>query len=93
MKKIDYSQPKILIRQTGDRIVSAVDRNGFLVLNNIHVGTARSSDIDLERLSEYLNSSEMCFYYRAITLEEDRPMAQIDLETLRELPMKEFFLK
>ena len=93
LKKIDYSQPKILIRQTGDRIVSAVDRNGFLVLNNIHVGTAKRSDIDLERLSEYLNSSEMCFYYRAITLEEDRPMAQIDLETLRELPMKEFFLK
>ena len=91
LKNIDYSQPKILIRQTGDRIISAVDRNGLLVLNNIHVGTAKRSNLDLERLSQYLNSSEMCFYYQAITLEANRPMAQIDLETLRELPMKETF--
>ena len=91
LKKIDYSQPKILIRQTGDRIVSAVDNNGFLVLNNIHVGTAKRANLDLERLAQYLNSDEMRFYYQAVTLEADRPMAQIDLETLRELPMKEFF--
>ena len=93
LKKIDYSQPKILIRQTGDRIISAVDRRGLLVLNNIHAGIARKPDLDLERLSSYLNSSEMCFYYQAITLEANRPLAQIDLETLRELPLYDFFTK
>ena len=91
LKNIDYSQPKILIRQTGDRITSAVDRSGLLVLNNIHVGIARNNNLDLEQLNEYLNSDEMCAYYQAITLEAARPMVQTDLETLRELPMKEFF--
>ena len=92
LKNIDYSKDKILIRQTGDRIVCAVDRRGLLVLNNIHVGIARNPAIDLERLSKYLNSSEMLEYYQAVTLEANRPMAQIDLETLKELPMKELFL-
>ncbi len=93
LKNIDYSQPKILIRQTGDRIISAVDRSGLLVLNNIHVGIAKNPDLDLERLSTYLNSREVCTYYQAVTLEADRPMAQIDLETLRELPLYDHFKK
>ena len=87
LKNVDYSKDKILIRQTGDRIVSAVDRSGLLVLNNIHVGIARQVGIDLEQLSKYLNSREVCLYYQAVTLEANRPMAQIDLETLRELPV------
>ena len=89
--KIDYALPKILIRQTGDRIIAAVDRNKFLVLNNLHVAVSKVPDLDLDRLTAYLNSEEMLFYYQAITLEKNRPLAQIDLETLRELPMKEFF--
>ena len=91
LKKIDYSQPKLLIRQTGDRIISAVDRHGLLVLNNIHVGTAKNPFLDLESLSNYLNSEEIRFYYQATTMEAHRPMAQIDLETLRDLPVKERF--
>jgi len=91
--KIDYSLNKILIRQTGDRIIAAVDYNKLLVMNNLHVGISKVENLDLERLTEYLNSSEMLFYYQAITLEKDRPLAQTDLETLRELPMKEFFRK
>jgi hypothetical protein len=93
LKNIDYSLPKILIRQTGDRIISAVDRNGLLVLNNIHVGIAGNPNLDLKKLSDYLNSNEMRAYYQAVTLEADRPMAQIDLETLRELPIKEYFIR
>jgi hypothetical protein len=89
--KVDYQQKKLLIRQTGDRIVSAVDRNGLLVLNNIHVGIAKHNNVNLESLSEYLNSNEMCLYYQAVTLEANRPMAQTDLETLRELPLNSMF--
>ena len=63
------------------------------MLNNLHVGTARKSDLDLEKLSDYLNSEEMLFYYQAITMESGRAMAQTDLETLRELPMPEYFQK
>lgn len=89
--KIDYSKEKILIRQTADRIIAAVDKQGLAVTNNIHAGTAVNADIDLDKLCSYLNSPEINFYYQAITLEAHRAMAQTDLETLRELPMPEFF--
>lgn len=89
--KVDYQQKKLLIRQTGDRITAAVDTQGLAVLNNLHVGAARDKNLDLEKLSAYLNSEEMLFYYQAITMESGRAMAQTDLETLRELPMPEFF--
>ena len=89
--KVDYSQKKLLIRQTGDRIISAVDDRGLLVLNNLHIATAKNPSLDLERLSAYLNSSTMLKYYQSVTLEAHRAMAQIDLETLRELPMPEDF--
>ena len=91
--KVDYQQKKVLIRQTGDRITAAVDTQGLAVLNNLHVGAARDKNLDLEKLSAYLNSEEMLFYYQAITMESGRAMAQTDLETLRELPMPEHFKK
>lgn len=93
LKKSIYNTGKILIRQTGDRIIAAVDRSGLLVLNNLHVAVAKTENLDLERLTEYLNSDEMLLYYQAVTMESNRPMAQIDLETLRELPLPEKFEK
>ena len=91
ISKVDYFQDKLLIRQTGDRIIAAVDKDNLLVLNNLHIAVAKKKFLDLDRLASYLNGDEMLFYYQAVTLEADRPMAQIDLETLRELPMKDFF--
>ena len=90
-KNIDYNSDKILIRQTGDRVIAAVDRNKLAVLNNLHVGISKKHNLDLDRLTAYLNSDELNFYYQAVTMESDRPLAQTDLETLRELPMPEDF--
>jgi hypothetical protein len=91
LKNIDYDSDKILIRQTGDRVIAAVDRNKLAVLNNLHVGISKKHNLDLDRLTAYLNSDELNFYYQAVTMESDRPLAQTDLETLRELPMPEDF--
>ena len=89
--KVDYDSEKILIRQTGDRIIAAVDRQKLAVLNNLHVGISKKPQLDLDKLVQYLNSDELNFYYQAVTMEFARPMAQVDLETLRELPLAEDF--
>ena len=89
--KVDYDSEKILIRQTGDRIIAAVDRQKLAVLNNLHVGISKKTQLDLDKLVQYLNSDELNFYYQAVTMEFARPMAQVDLETLRELPLSEDF--
>lgn len=89
--KVDHREKKLLIRQTGDRIISGVDENGLWVFNNLHVGVSKSYPVDLEALSDYLNSEAMLLYYQAVTLESGRAMAQLDLEILRELPLKSDF--
>ena len=38
-------------------------------------------------------SEEMRIYYQSVTLEANRPMDQLDLETLRELPLKDKFFR
>lgn len=93
LSKVNYSAEKIFIRQTGDRIIAGLDRSGLLALNNLHIGIAVNDSLDLKKLVDYLNSDEVVRYYQATTLEKNRPMAQIDLETLRQLPVKEYFKK
>ena len=93
LSKVDYSAGKIFIRQTGDRIIAGIDRSGLAALNNLHIGTAKNAGLDLEKLVKYLNSNEVLRYYQSITLEKDRPMAQVDLETLRMLPVQNDLFK
>lgn len=86
---VDYKSPKLFMRQTGDSLVCAYDDKGLLALNNVHIGNAIGSSHNTKYLLGLLNSKALNTYYRAISLEEGRPMAQIDIETLEGLPVKE----
>jgi hypothetical protein len=81
-----YEGPKLFVRQTGDSLVAAVDVNKYFCLNNMHV-----LRID-EGYSEYqvgaiLNSNLLEFYYKSISLEKGRTMAQTDIDDLENLPV------
>lgn len=79
--------PKILLRQTGDSLIAAVDRSGLYHLNNIHSLTRVQGGVSLEYLACILNSRLMNYYYHTVTLEKGRAMAQIDIETVEKLPL------
>jgi methylase of polypeptide subunit release factors len=82
-----YAGPKVLLRQTGDRMVAARDLRGFLCLNNVHILTVRDdADVDLRFVCGLLLSETMQRYYQVIALEAGRPLAQVDLVTVRSLP-------
>lgn len=82
-----YAGPKVLLRQTGDRLVAARDEKGFFCLNNVHILTARDDPrIDMRFLCGFLMSDTIQRYYQAIALEAGRPLAQVDLATVRTLP-------
>jgi len=85
---IKYDIPKLMIRQTGDRLICAHDDSGLLCLNNVHVGNARNSKVDLLFICGVLNSKLMTFFYQATTLEVGRVMPQIDIEVLNDIPIK-----
>ncbi|HEY9784264.1 MAG TPA: N-6 DNA methylase [Candidatus Obscuribacterales bacterium] len=80
--------PKIMVRQTGDRLIAAVDDNGFYHLNNIHsfslVPTAFGDDVKsrLFLFAGLMNSLLWEHIYRLKTREGGRALAQVDIETV-----------
>lgn len=87
-ESVDYFSPKLLMRQTGDSIICAYDDRGLLALNNVHIGNRISESYDLKYVTAILNSSLIDWYYRKISLESGRTMAQTDIETVGGLPIK-----
>ena len=81
------NNPKILIPQTGDKITAAIDRNCYYHLNNIHSFAPHKKGLELQYVCAILNSNLINWYYKKISLEEDRAMAQIDIETAEKLPI------
>lgn len=80
--------PKILLRQTGDSLIGAIDTDGYYHLNNIHSFAPKGGvDLELEYILGILNSKLMNFYYQITTLEVGRAMAQTDIETIESLPV------
>ncbi len=81
------AKPKIFLRQTGDRLIAAVDKNGYYHLNNIHSLESGKGEIELDYLVAILNSRLMNFYYQTVSLEKGRSLAQVDIEMVEKLPL------
>lgn len=86
-KEANYSQPKLFLRQTGDKLIGTYDDKELLCLNNLHVVNLINKQYDLQYVLAILNSKLMNYYYQLITLEKGRTMAQTDIETLEQLPI------
>ena len=82
-------RPKILIRQTGDSLIAALDvSDHYYHLNNIHSAAPRHADVPLRYICALLNSRLMNRYYQLVTLEEGRALAQTRIDVLMELPIR-----
>lgn len=84
---VDYNSPKLFVRQTGDEIKCALDKDGYVCLNNVHVGNLLPTDLEPEVLVAILNSDVIKKYYWLVSLEKDRVMAQIDIDVLESIPI------
>jgi type I restriction-modification system DNA methylase subunit len=85
---VDYTSPKLFLRQTGDTLICAYDESGLLCINNVHVGNRKNAKTNIKFICGLLNSKLMNFFYQAISLEAGRVMPQTDIETLDDLPIK-----
>ncbi len=83
------NNPKILLRQTSDKITGSIDYNNYYHLNNVHsfAPNKNSCGYDLKFIIAILNSKLIEFYYQNISLEKGRAMAQIDIETVENFPL------
>lgn len=82
---------KILVRQTGYNLTACLDKEGYYHLNNIHsfVLTKANDRVTLDYLLLLFNSRLLSFYYHIVSMEFGRAMAQTDIETLEQLPIRE----
>jgi hypothetical protein len=84
-----FIEPKILTRQTGDRIIAAWDDQGFYADNTLHSTQMRPEcALSPWYVLALLNSRLLSNIYQILTGERGRALAQVKLVFLRRLPIR-----
>ncbi len=82
-----FERPKILTRQTADKIIAAYDEEDFYYANTLHGTAVNNRAYHPHYVLGVLNSRITTWYYRSNTDEEGKVFAQIKIELLRRLPI------
>jgi type I restriction-modification system DNA methylase subunit len=84
-----FKKPKIMIRQTGDKVIATPDVEvGYYCIDSVNVAQLKGSAIN--RINFYvglLNSALLNFFYREISQEGGRVLAQVKPQRIRVLPI------
>ena len=78
--------PKILIRQTGDCIVCAIDDLGRLNMDTTHA--LFDFEIDIYYLIGLLNSKAIDYWHKTYTSEKGRAFAEVKIVNIKNIPIK-----
>ena len=73
-----FIKPKILFRQTGDSIITSVDRTtGYYCINSVQIGLIKPEYYSqLDYFTGLLNSKLINFYYQEISQEQGRVLSR-----------------
>jgi hypothetical protein len=84
-----FGKPKILVRQTADRIVAAIDEEtGYYCIDSVNVAVLRPEMVKRRRFFlGLLNSTLLNFFYREISQEGGRVLAQVKPQRIKRLPI------
>jgi len=87
--KMEYfTQPKLVVRRTGDFILSALDEDGFFFSNNVFVCIPKKdTNVSLRYILGILNSSISTWYYRTVQPRAGKLFAELKLNVLNEIPI------
>jgi adenine-specific DNA-methyltransferase len=82
------AQEKIVIRQTGDSLVATLDREQFIVRDNLYTIVPRKNKLDLRYVLSLLNSRLLNWFYQTIiNPEKGEALAQVKRGHLAQLPI------
>jgi type I restriction-modification system DNA methylase subunit len=84
-----FAKPKLMFRQTADRIVATIDdKVGYFCINSVNVAQVKPEFMsDMRFLLGVTNSSLLNFFYRQISQEAGRVLAEVKPQRLRSLPI------
>jgi hypothetical protein len=83
-----FSNPKIVIRQTGDRIIACFDKEGYITRHSTHCILLTSLEVSLLYINGLLNSKLMDFYYQNLVNEQGKAFAEVKAIYVKALPIK-----
>ncbi|HAN74767.1 MAG TPA: type II restriction endonuclease, partial [Planktothrix sp. UBA8402] len=83
--QIKMENPKILIRQTSDKIRGYYDEDKFYCQNSLFIITSES--LDLKYLLAMLNSKLINFYYETKNPQKGKVFAEIKPSVIKEIPI------
>ncbi|MDZ4734401.1 MAG: TaqI-like C-terminal specificity domain-containing protein [Nitrospirota bacterium] len=81
------AKKKIVIRQTGDSLVAALDESQFICMNNMHTINSGDGNFDLLYLLGLINSSLLNWYFQCMNPEKGEALAEIKKEHVEKLPI------
>ena len=82
------AEAKIVIRQTGDSLMATIDREQFIVRDNMYTIVSKNSSIGLYYLLGLLNSKLLNWFYQTIiNPEKGEALAQVKRGHLARLPI------
>jgi hypothetical protein len=87
-KAVYDTAPKILLRQTADSLIAAIDYRGIWFGRSIISILLNSEEYKLEYLLGLLNSKFLNFLYHELVHEKGRVFAQVKLSKLYQLPIR-----
>ena len=83
-----FERPKILSRQTADRIVAACDPSGrYYYANTLHGTAPNPGTVSLHFLAVVMNSAVVDRWYRIVASESGKPFPQVKIAILKRLPV------
>jgi hypothetical protein len=83
---------KLIIRQTGDRLIAAYDNSQYYALDNTRLLVSQLENISPLYLLGLINSHLLTFLHQVISGELDRVFAQVRIANLELLPIQFFKL-
>jgi type I restriction-modification system DNA methylase subunit/predicted type IV restriction endonuclease len=79
---------KIVMRQTGDSLIAAMDVRQYLCLNNMHVLVPRSNHPSLKYVLGVVNSRLLNWYYHSLNPEVGEALAEVKKGNVAKLPVR-----
>jgi len=83
-----FERPKVLTRQTADRIIAACDPAGrYYYANTLHGTAPRPGTVSPHFLAVVMNSATVDRWYRIVASESGKPFPQVKIAILKRLPV------
>ena len=83
-----FETPKLIIRRTGDFVLTCLDQENFYFSNNVFVCVPKEKDVNLFFYLGILNSRLLTWYYQTMQPRVGKMFAEIKINLINDFPIR-----